>query len=68
MKSNHRVTVKSHTQDLPKAGSGIEMTIYKRRSIVGRLSVGRGGIRWTPAHKQRPRRLSWTALAALMER
>lgn len=67
-KSIHRVVVESRTQDLPKAGAGIDMTIYRQHKVLGRLTIGRGGIRWTASRKSIPRRVSWLALAAMMER
>lgn len=62
----HRVAVTTHANDLPKAGAGINLTIHKHGAVLGRLTIGRGGIKWNSWKKSIGRSLTWPTFARLM--
>lgn len=64
----HRVEVSSCFQDLPKSGAGINLRIFRKKSVVGRLLIGRGGLRWLGKNKMKGKKLSWPALALMMNK
>ncbi len=59
----------TNTLELARVGSAINLRIYKKGGVHGRLRVGQGGIAWIPRgeNKRKARKIPWEAFAKMMK-
>ncbi len=59
----------TNTLELAKVGSAINLRIYKRGGVHGRLRVGQGGIAWIPRGEnyRKARKIPWDVFARMMK-
>ena len=62
-------SVKAHLQvmELAKAGSSLELEIYASREKLGTVIIGRGSLYWYGRNRHKPKRISWTRFAEMMD-
>jgi hypothetical protein len=44
----------------------VEFEVRSGQTLLGRVQVSKGGIDWTPANAQKPRKASWSEFAEWM--
>jgi hypothetical protein len=65
----HSVRVKSvQVLELSKAGSGIELEIFREGEKLGTMEIGQGSIGWKGANRKSFKRIDWSSYAQLMDR
>ena len=59
----------TNTLELARVGSAINLRIYKKGGVHGRLRVGQGGIAWIPKgeNKRKARKIPWEIFATMMK-
>jgi hypothetical protein len=64
----HSVRIKSlGTLELSKAGSAIELEIYREGEKLGTVELGHGSLGWRGAKKKSFKRITWTEYARMMD-
>jgi len=63
----HHVEASLKVHELAKAGASLELSVYSRSEIVGKLVIGRGSVEWTGSHRKKTLTLTWPVFAALMD-
>ena len=63
----HAVRGMMRVHEFTKAGTSLNLEISAAGEKIGELEIGRGGLYWWGGHRQKRKRLSWTAFAELMD-
>ena len=54
--------------ELAKIGSALNLRVYQRNRVVGRVKVGLGGLWWIPRgwHERRAKKVPWAVFSQMM--
>ena len=63
----HSVAAKLRVHELSKAGTSLDLEIYKRERKIGTLIVGRGSLFWRGGKRQIRKRIPWSRFAAKLD-
>jgi hypothetical protein len=67
VRQKHTARATVQVQELSKAGTSIDIEIYKEEEKIGTLVIGRGSVTWRGGKWKHGRRFSWSRFAALMD-
>ena len=63
----HSVAAQLRVHELSKAGTSLDLEIYKLGRKIGTLTVGRGSLFWRGGKRQIEKRVPWGRFAAMMD-
>ena len=68
-KAQNFVRGETNTLELANLGHAINLRVYRRRKMKGRLLVGQGALAWIPRgwQKRRKRAIPWDVFAVMMK-
>lgn len=63
----HKVRATLDVGELARAGNSLELHISARGRKLGELKIGRGALYWVGRNQRRPKRVSWTRFAEMLD-
>ena len=62
----HSVRAELTVQELSRAGTSLDLKIYREGEQIGTLIIGRGSLFWRGGKRQKVKQIDWTSFAEMM--
>lgn len=64
----HEVRARLGVEELAKAGSALNLEVFRSGGKLGELEIGRGSLFWTGKNRHKSKRIRWPDFAEMMDR